>query len=199
VAFFILTIELFQHLEQEIVWTAYVSSSIDGGILTFSCTTTTSFWQKVSHRIHSFCRVLKTSNLFQKKHQKNVSSPSFTQFGIAFARERKVTCHAPSFQSREESDIWKGDSVVDAMIEGQWGGHFAVLNVQFCSIGVRTGGVAVCSQPLYNGDWMEEKVVCLLLVSHHVSHVTRYMSQVPGILHTWITWHTQHIGLICDV
>ena len=84
-----------------------------------------------------------------------------------------------------ESDIWNGDSVVDVMIEGQWQGHFAVLDLQFCSIGVRTGGVAVCSQPLYNGDWMEEKVVCF--IARLTSRVTRYMSHVTG------AWHLTHV------
>jgi hypothetical protein len=99
-----------------------------------------------------------------------------TQFGIHFTRERRVVCHpfaAPSHVDLESFEHGlAGGLDVEVRIEGQWEGHQAGLNIKFCPIS-RKGGVAVCSQPLYNGDWMEEQVAltCFHTMTYDLSHV----------------------------
>jgi hypothetical protein len=125
------------------------------------------------------------------------------QFGISFTRERRVVCQHSStssdFDVFDTMGVWKGfeDPRLEISLLAELPDATGMVDLSFCEIGAWKGGVAICSQPLYNGHWMEEMVSYKLHSCR--SHVTRHTFQVPDIMHTWITWHTQYIGVAYNV
>ena len=100
------------------------------------------------------------------------------QFGLSFTRERRVSCQhssiASDFDDFDTMGSWKGyeDPSFDILLEAKWVDAIGMLDLSFCEIEAWRGGVAVCSQPLYNGHWMEERVSYKLHSIGHTSHVT---------------------------